>query len=118
MDFAVVLDKLANNLKLVVRPNVKVGLHALNDRLVEVLRVYLEHDLERESLQDGQLTAEIIRVLVDWQPDLHGVVCILAVDLVQIEAIVHRLLDADDVVVVADIEPVVEHGLHPALAMQ
>ena len=57
-------------------------------------------------------------MLVDWQPDLHGVVSILAVDLVQIEAIVHRLLNADDVVIVTDIKPVVKHGLHPALAMQ
>ena len=50
MHLAVVLDQLANNLELVVGSNVEVGLHALNDWLVEILRVYLKHDLEWESL--------------------------------------------------------------------
>lgn len=60
-----VLDELTNDLQLIVWPDVEVRLHAFNDRLLEVVRLNLEHDLEWEALQDSQLAAEIVRVLVD-----------------------------------------------------
>ena len=51
--FAVVFDQFANDLQLVVRTDIEVGLHSLDDRLLEILRIDLEHDLEREPLEDG-----------------------------------------------------------------
>ena len=53
MHFAVVFDQFANDLQLVVRTDIEVGLHSLDDRLLEILRIDLEHDLEREPLEDG-----------------------------------------------------------------
>ena len=66
MHLAVVLDQFANDLQLVVRSDIKVGLHALDDRLVEVLTVDLQHDLEGEALKNGQLAPEIVRMFVNW----------------------------------------------------
>ena len=57
-------------------------------------------------------------MLVDGQPDLHGIVCVLPIDLVQVKAVVHALFYLCDVLEVADIEPVVKHALHPALAVK
>ena len=113
-----IFDQLADDLKLIVWTNIKVSLHTFHNRLSEVLRVDLEHDLEWEPFQDRQLTAEIIRVFVDGQPDLHSVVSVLPVDLIQVEAIVHGLLNAHDVIIITDIEPVIKHRLNPTLAVQ
>ena len=74
MHLTVVLDQLSDDLELVVRTDIEVGLHALNDRLVEVFRVNLEHDLEWEALENGELTPEVVRVLVNRQPNLHRIV--------------------------------------------
>ena len=107
MNLTVVLDKFTHDLQLIIRPNVEICLHTLDNRLIEILRVHLEHDLEWEPLEDGQFTAEIVRMLIDWQPDLHSIVSVLPIDLIQIETVVHRLLYSLDVVIVTDIEPVV-----------
>lgn len=118
MNFTVVLDQSADNLKLVVRPNVKVGLHAFNDRLMEIVTFDLEHNLEGESLEDGELTPEIVRVLIDWKPDLHRIVRVLPIDLIEEEAVEHRLLHPCNVVIVADVDPVFEHSVNPSLTVQ
>ena len=102
-----ILDQLADDLKLVIRTNIEVGLHALDHRLLEILGVNLKHNLEWESLQNGQLTSEVIRVLIDRQPNLHGVVRILSIDLVEIQSVIHALLNARNIVVVSNIEPVI-----------
>ena len=117
MHLTVVLDQLTDNLKLVIWSNIKVSLHTFNNRCIKVFRVDLEHDLEREPLQNGKLASKIVRMLIDWQPDLHSIVRILPIDLVEIEAIVHALLHSGDVVVVAHVQPMVQHCLHPALAV-
>ena len=57
-------------------------------------------------------------MLVDWNPDLKGVVSVLAIDLVQVEPIVHALLYSGYVLKVANFEPVVEHSLDPSLVVQ
>ena len=49
----VVLDKLSNNLELIVGTDVEIGLHPLNDWCVKVLWVDFKHDLEWEPFQDG-----------------------------------------------------------------
>ena len=102
-----ILDQLADDLKLVIRTNIEVGLHTLDHRLLEILRVNLKHNLEWESLQNGQLTSEVIRVLIDRQPNLHGVIRILSIDLVEIQSVIHALLNARNIVVVSNIEPVI-----------
>ena len=56
-------------------------------------------------------------MLVDWNPDLKGVVSVLAIDLVQVEPIVHALLDTGYIFKVANFEPVVEHSLDPSLVV-
>lgn len=57
-------------------------------------------------------------MLVDGQPDLHGIVRVLSVHLVQVEAVVHGLLNAHNIIIVAHIEPVVQHSLDPALTVK
>ena len=57
-------------------------------------------------------------MLIDWDPYLKCVVCVLSIDLIQIQAIVHALLHSCDVLVVANFEPMVEHWLDPTLTVK
>lgn len=108
-------DELANDLDFIVVPNVKIGLHAL-ENLVHIRRLHFEHDLEWEPFQLCKLLAIVIRVLEDGDPYLHRVVRILT--LVEREAIVHGLLHEADVLVVANLKPVFHFLVDPALSPQ
>ena len=55
-----VLDKLTNDLKLVIRSNIKVSLHSFFNSLRQILRFDFQFDLERETLEQGQLAAEVV----------------------------------------------------------
>ena len=88
-NFAVVANQSAHNLKVVVRPNLKVGLHAFHQRTLQVVAFYLDHYLERKAFEQSQLAAEVIRVFVNGNPNLVGIVCVLAIHLVQTKPIVH-----------------------------
>ena len=57
-------------------------------------------------------------MFIDWNPYLKSVISILSIDLVQIKAIVHALLNSRDVLVVAYFKPMVKHRLHPSLTMK
>ena len=57
-------------------------------------------------------------MFIDWNPYLKSVISILSIDLVQIKAIVHALLDPCNVLIVAYFKPMVEHRLHPPLTMK
>ena len=85
---------------------------------MKVLGLNFEHDLEWESLQESELTSEIIRVFVDRNPNLHGIVRVLTIDLVKIEAIIHALLDFFYVLIVAFFKPRIYHHLYPTLRFQ
>jgi hypothetical protein len=108
-------DELANDLNFIVVPNVKIGLHAL-ENLVHIRRLHFEHNLEWEPFQLRKLLAIVIRVLEDGDPYLHCVVRILT--LVEREAIVHGLLHEADVLVVANLKPVFHFLVDPALSPQ
>ena len=64
--------------------NIKVGLHALCNRLGQILPFHLDHYRKRKPLKQRQLLSVVVAMVVDRDPDVHGVVCILAVDLVEI----------------------------------
>lgn len=112
------LHKLADNLKLIVLVNIEVSLHSLLARFHQVLGFHFEQDLEWESLQQSNFAPQIVAVVVDRNPDLHGKVGIGAVDLIQVKAVVHALLDAFRVVKVSFFDPVVHHCLDPAVFVQ
>ena len=77
-----VLDKFAYDLKFVVGSDVEVSLHSLFNGLWQVLGFHFQFDLEREALEQSQLATEIIGVLVDRNPYLKCVVCVLSIDLI------------------------------------
>lgn len=57
-------------------------------------------------------------MLIDRKPDLHGVIRVLSVDLIKVEAVIHALLDTCDIVIISNIKPVFKHGLDPALTVE
>ena len=57
-------------------------------------------------------------MLIYRNPYLKGVISILAIDLIQVEAIIHALFNTRNVFKVPDFKPMVEHGLNPALGVQ
>lgn len=113
-----VANQSAHNLEFVVRPNFEVGLHALHQRTLQIVTFDLDHHLKRKALEQSQLLAEVVGVFVNGDPNLVGVVSVLSVNLVQTQAIVHRLFHFGNVLEVAHVVPVLQHLLHPALRVQ
>ena len=64
--------------------NIKVGLHALCDGLGQILPFHLDHYRKRKPLKQRQLLSVVVAMVVDGDPDVHGVVRVLAVYLVEI----------------------------------
>ena len=109
------VDDLANYLQLVVIIAVYVRLEGLlsDDLIRETL--YLDLDLEGVALQDHEFVAEVGRVLIDRDPDGHGVILQLAVHLIHVETIIEVLLKPQDVLLALSLLPQSHLGLEPPL---
>ena len=109
------VDDLANYLQLVVIIAVYVRLEGLlsDDLIRETL--YLDLDLEGVALQDHEFVAEVGRVLIDRDPDGHGVILQLAVHLIHVETVIEVLLKPQDVLLALLLLPQSHLGLEPAL---
>jgi len=71
-DFAVYLQ-------FTLRINIEISLHVFHDRVKNLGRLQLDYQLEGESFQEVQLGTHVRGAFVDWDPDLEGVVVVLAV---------------------------------------
>ena len=66
-----------------MRPNLEVGLHALDQGTLQIVTFYLDHHLKRKAFEQSQFAAEVVGVFVNGNPNLVGVVSVLAIYLVQ-----------------------------------
>lgn len=80
----VTLDKFADQQDFVVVANIKIGLHALSHRLAQTLPLHLYHDRKWKPLKQGQFLSVVVAMVEYRDPDVHSVVCVLAVDLVKV----------------------------------
>jgi len=85
----VTLDKFTHQQDFVVVANIKVGLHALCDGLAQILAFHLDHNRKWEPLEQRQFLSVVVAVVEYGDPDVHGMICVLAINLVEIETVVH-----------------------------
>lgn len=92
IELAVLVDDFTHDLELVIAVTLYVCLKGLlsNNLVTETLD--LDLDLEGVAFKDHEFILEVIRVVVDRDPNRHGVVLKLTVHLVHLKTIIQVLL--------------------------
>ena len=112
------VDYFPDYLQLIIGISFNIGLQSLLAYDLVGSPFNFDLDLEGISLEDHKFIPEVRGVLINGDPDSHGMILQLAVHLIHIEAIIQILFQSDYILQALPSLPLVHLGLQPPFLLQ
>ena len=89
----------------------------LNEQLAAAV-FHLDDDLEGELLQGRDLVTKIAGVLIDWDPNAHGMCLYQTIERIDVQSFINVSLKAHDILNTAIFVPILHFVVKPAILFQ